>query len=84
METNYKKFRKVPPYMTKTGVKIGLLYQEPFESRMDKDEYKLQEALLKKKTFKYRDPIHYGDLAIGIVSVIGIIAIVVLGFYHVI
>jgi hypothetical protein len=84
MKTDYKRYRKVPPYMTKTGIQIGLLHQEPFESRIDEDAYKLQRALLKKKTYKYREPIHYGDLFIGIVSVIGIIAFILLGVNHVI
>ena len=85
MKTNYKKYRKTPPYMTKAGVQIGLLYQEPFEARIDKDAYRLQEALLSKRyKADYREPIHYGDLAVGVVSVILLIALIVLGVSHVI
>jgi hypothetical protein len=83
MKADYKKYRKVPPYMTKTGIQIGLLYQEPFETRIDKDAYRIQEALLFKKAKTYKQPIHYGDLAVGVVSVIGIIAIIVLEVMHV-
>ena len=72
--------------MTKTGIQIGLLYQEPFETRIDKDAYRFQEALLSKKyddSIDYEEPIHYGDLAVGVVSVIGIIVIIVMGVFHV-
>jgi hypothetical protein len=77
-------YRKVPPYMTKAGIQIGLLHQEPFESRIDEDAQRLQKALLNKKIYKYRKPIHYGDLFIMIVSTIAIIAFIVLGVNHVI
>jgi hypothetical protein len=84
MTADYKKFRKVPPYMTKTGIQIGLLHQEPFESRIDKDAYRLQEALLKKRyKGEYKEPIHYGDLAVGVVSVILFIILIVMEVYHV-
>jgi hypothetical protein len=83
MEAKKKHYRKVPPYMTKTGIQIGLLHQEPFESRMDKDAYILQEALLTKKTYKYKDPMYLGDLVVGVVSCILLVALVALGFYHV-
>jgi len=83
MEAKKKHYRKVPPYMTKSGVQIGLLYQEPFEARMDRDAYRLQDALLQKKSYKYREPIHYGDLAVGIFCVVGIIICIVLEIYHV-
>ena len=69
--------------MTKTGVQIGLLYQEPFEARIDRDAYRLQEVLLTKKTYKYREPIYYGDLIVGIFCVIGIIICIALEIYHV-
>ena len=86
VKANYKKYRKVPPYMTKTGVQIGLLYTEPFETRIDKDAYRFQEALLSKRLedkMDYEPPIHYGDLAVGVVSVIGLIILVVMGVFHV-
>jgi hypothetical protein len=77
-------YRKVPPYMTKTGIQIGLLHQEPFESRLDKDAQRLQKSLLKKKIYKYKEPIHYGDLFVIIVSAIGIIVLITLGANYVI
>jgi carbohydrate-selective porin OprB len=53
MKTDYKRFRKVPPYMTKAGIQIGLLYQEPFEARMGKDEYAFQQSCsLNKRLYK--------------------------------
>jgi hypothetical protein len=51
MEADYKKFRKVPPYMTKAGVKIGLLYQEPFETRASKDADAFQQSCFRKKDY---------------------------------
>lgn len=69
--------------MTKTGIQIGLLYTEPFETRIDKDAYRLQEALLSKKANTYKPPIHYGDLAVGVVSVILFIALILMGVLHV-
>ena len=46
MEANKKHYRKVPPYMTKTGIQIGLLYQEPFETRASKDADRSEEHTL--------------------------------------
>ena len=81
MEADYKKFRKVPPYMTKAGIKIGLLYQEPFEARIDKDAYRLQEALLARKYKAVKRFQITPDMLIVIVSVITLIGFIVGGFY---
>lgn len=81
-KANYKKYRKVPPYMTKKGIQIGLLHTEPFETRIDKDAYRLQEALLSKRLDNKsndKKPIHYGDLAVGVVSLIALIVLIVMG-----
>ena len=80
METNYKKFRKVPPYMTKAGIQIGLLYQEPFEPRMDKDGFALQRALLKQK-HNVNEPYVTIDGVIVAVCVVLLIAFIVGAFY---
>jgi hypothetical protein len=77
METNYKKFRKVPPYMTKTGVKIGLIYQEPFEARIDKDAYKLQRSLLSKRFNRVKKFYLTIDSLIVILSVVSLVGIVI-------
>lgn len=76
MEANYKKYRKVPPYMTKTGLQIGLLHQEPFEARMDHDAYRLQEALLAQKYKPVKKEVLFIDGVIGFLSVILLISIV--------
>lgn len=70
-------YRKIPPYMTKAGVQIGLLYQEPFETRIDKDAYRLQEALLRKKLYRPRKFVLTPDSLIVIVSVITLIGILI-------
>ena len=75
MEADYKKFRKVPPYMTKTGVKIGLLYQEPFEIRASKDADALQRVVLEKKLYKKKSFITV-DFLIVAISVAGLLAII--------
>lgn len=80
MKEDYKKYVRVPPYSTKTGVKIGLLYRAPFCAHMDGDAHALQKALLKKKA---KEPIHYGDWAVGITSVILLVVIVILEVFHV-
>ena len=81
MEADYKKFRKVPPYMTKTGIKIGLLYQEPFEARIDKDAYKLQRALLAQKYKSVNRFQLTSDMLVVIVCVIILIGFIIGGFY---
>lgn len=77
MKQNY---RKTPPYMTKTGVQIGLLHQEPFEVRASKDADALQEALLNKKLYKPKTYINT-DLIIVVISVAGIFVILFGGLY---
>jgi hypothetical protein len=81
METNYKKFRKVPPYMTKTGVQIGLLYQEPFEVHMDKDAYRLQRALLSERYKSVNRMYMTIDAFIVVLSVITLFGIILGGIY---
>jgi hypothetical protein len=81
METNYKKFRKVPPYMTKTGVQIGLLYQEPFEARIDEDGFALQRALLRQKHKDVNKPYVIIDSVIVAVCVVTLIVLIMGGFY---
>lgn len=80
MKTNENKYRKTPPYMTKTGVQIGLLYQEPFETRASKDADALQQVLLEKRLYKPRGHITV-DWLIVVISVIGLFAIVFGGLY---
>jgi hypothetical protein len=80
METNEKRYRKTPPYMTKAGVKIGLLYQEPFETRASKDADALQQALLEKRLYKPKGFITVDWLIVAI-SVAGLFAIVFGGLY---
>lgn len=82
MEANQKHYRKTPPYMTKTGVKIGLLYQEPFETRASKDADALQQVLLEKRLYKPKSHITI-DWMIVAISIAGIIAIVIGGLYGV-
>jgi hypothetical protein len=81
MEADYKKFRKVPPYMTKAGIQIGLLYQEPFEARMGKDEYAWQETFLAQRYKPVKGEIYFIDKIIFAVSVVGIIVILLGGIY---
>jgi hypothetical protein len=80
MEANDKKYRKTPPYMTKAGVQIGLLYQEPFETRASKDADAFQRVVLEKKLYKPKSPITI-DWLIVAVSVVGLIGIVFGGIY---
>jgi hypothetical protein len=80
MEANDKKYRKTPPYMTKTGVQIGLLYQEPFETRASKDADVLQQVVLKKRLYKPKSFITIDWLIVAI-SVVGLLAIAIGGFY---
>ena len=80
MEANDKKYRKTPPYMTKTGVQIGLLYQEPFETRASKDADVLQQVVLNKRLYKQKSFITVDWLIVAI-SVVGLLAIAIGGFY---
>ena len=75
MEANDKKYRKTPPYMTKAGVQIGLLYQEPFEIRASKDADALQRVVLEKKLYKKKSFITV-DFLIVAISVAGLLAII--------
>jgi hypothetical protein len=81
MEANYKKFRKVPPYMTKAGIQIGLLYQEPFEARMGRDEYAWQQTFLEQRYKPFNGEVYFIDKLILAVSIIGIIVILLGGIY---
>ena len=74
MKANY---RKVPPYMTKAGVQIGLLYQEPFEARMDKDGYALQKALLSQRYENVNKPYLVIDVVIVALSVVALTGIMI-------
>lgn len=80
MKTNEKRYRKTPPYMTKTGIQIGLLYQEPFETRASKDADALQQVLLEKRLYKQKSFITI-DWVIVAISVIGLLAIIFGGLY---
>ena len=80
MKTNEKRYRKTPPYMTKTGIQIGLLYQEPFETRASKDADALQQALLEKRLYRQKSFITI-DWVIVAISVIGLLAIIFGGLY---
>lgn len=80
METNQKRYRKTPPYMTKTGIQIGLLYQEPFETRASKDADALQQVLLEKRLYKQKSFITV-DWVIVAISVVGLFVIVFGGLY---
>lgn len=80
MEANDKKYRKTPPYMTKTGVQIGLLYQEPFETRASKDADVLQQVVLNKRLYKQKSFITIDWLIVAI-SVVSLLAIAIGGFY---
>jgi hypothetical protein len=81
MKTDDQKYRKTPPYMTKAGIKIGLLYQEPFEARIDKDAYKLQRALLAQKHKPVNRFQLTPDMLVVIVCVIILIGFIIGGFY---
>ena len=63
--------------MTKTGVKIGLIYQEPFEARIDKDAYKLQRSLLSKRFNRVKKFYLTIDSLIVILSVVSLVGIVI-------
>jgi len=80
MKANDKKYRKTPPYMTKSGVQIGLLYQEPFETRASKDADALQQVLLQKRLYKPKSHITVDWLIVAI-SVVGLFAIMFGGLY---
>ena len=80
MEANKKQYRKTPPYMTKTGIQIGLLYQGPFETRASKDADALQQALLEKRLYKQKSFITI-DWVIVAISVVGLLAIIFGGLY---
>jgi hypothetical protein len=73
-------YRKTPPYMTKAGIQIGLLYQEPFETRASKDADALQQVLLEKRLYKPSKPITV-DFLIVAISVLGLVAIIIGGIY---
>lgn len=79
-----KQYRRVPPYMTKTGLQIGLLYQEPFEARMGRDEYAWQETFLAQRYKPVKDKSLFIDTVIGVLCVTLLAAIVVGVYYHVI
>jgi hypothetical protein len=81
MKTDYKRFRKVPPYMTKAGIQIGLLYQEPFEARMGKDEYAWQETFLAQRYKPVKGEIYFIDKIICALGVVGIVIILLGGIY---
>lgn len=81
MKTNEKRYRSVPPYMTKAGIQIGLLYQEPFEARIDKDAYKLQKNLLLRRFGRAKKFYLTIDSLIVIVSVISLIVIFIGALY---
>ena len=80
MKTNEKRYRKVPPYMTKTGIQIGLLYQEPFEIRASKDADALQQALLEKRLYKPKEHITV-DWVIVAICIVALALIVIGGLY---
>lgn len=76
-----KSYRKVPPYMTKTGVQIGLLYQEPFEARMGRDEYAWQETFLAQRYKPVKTEILVVDKVIVGLSVLALVGIILGGIY---
>jgi len=81
MKTNYKKYRKTPPYMTKAGIQIGLLYQEPFEARMGRDEYAWQETFLAQRYKPVNTETLFIDKVIVAICVIALVGIILGGFY---
>lgn len=83
MKENHKHYRKTPPYMTKTGVQIGLLYQEPFEVVVDDDAFNVQGAYLRRFGTKRKQEFHPGDFAVCVVSAIIFIAILLMEILHV-
>ena len=68
--------------MTKSGVQIGLLYQEPFETRASKDADALQQIVLEKRLYKPKRNLTI-DAFIVIVSVIGLVGIAIGVITHV-
>jgi len=76
-----KNYRSVPPYMTKTGIQIGLLYQEPFEARMGRDEYAWQETFLAQRYKLVNNNTFFIDKLIVAISVIGLVGIVLGSIY---
>jgi hypothetical protein len=66
--------------MTKTGIQIGLLYQEPFETRASKDADALQQVILEKRLYRPGKTITI-DLMIVVISVAGLAAIIIGGIY---
>lgn len=73
-------YRKTPPYMTKTGIQIGLLYQEPFETRASKDADALQQVVLEKRLYKLKKHIKVDWLIVAI-SIVGLASIILGGIY---
>jgi hypothetical protein len=83
MKTNEKRYRKVPPYMTKTGIQIGLLHQDPFEVRMGRDEYAWQQTFLAQRYKPVNTETLFIDkviVAICIIALVGIILGCMYGF----
>lgn len=76
-----KHYRKVPPYMTKTGVQIGLLYQEPFEARMSRDEHAWQKTFLAQKIEDVNKPYIVIDMTIVIICIIAFAGIIIGALY---
>lgn len=66
--------------MTKTGIQIGLLYQEPFETRASKDADALQQVVLEKRLYKLKKHITVDWLIVAI-SVVGLASIILGGIY---
>jgi hypothetical protein len=66
--------------MTKTGVQIGLLYQEPFETRASKDADVFQQVVLSKRLYKHKKLITI-DWMIVAISVVGLLVIIFGGLY---
>jgi purine-cytosine permease-like protein len=71
-----KNYRSVPPYMTKTGIQIGLIYQEPFEARMGRDEYAWQETFLAQNIKPVKTETLFIDKVIVATCVLALIAII--------
>jgi hypothetical protein len=76
-----KHYRKEPPYMTKTGVQIGLLYQEPFEARMGRDEYAWQKTFIAQNIKPVKTETLFIDKVIVAICVLALIAIILGGIY---
>jgi hypothetical protein len=67
--------------MTKTGIQIGLLYQEPFEVRMGRDEYAWQETFLAQRYKPVKTETLFIDTVIVAICVIALIGIILGGIY---